>query len=1194
MNREERFLELLSGLDDRLIERTMPADTATSVTGAVQTGESAEISRRDLRIYMTVRALGIAAAVVLIVGAAYLLIKNWDRIAARDPEPPAAVTTTTAITSGNTPAGVTETDYMLDASMPDNPFLLPTPSGYEGLEHYTSGYKFKFATFTSAMVDLVGSDEFTRWTDTYEQQKKYDMSGAGTATILEFVEHFGIPKEKLLEAVKSANSYENDEDYTLTAEDIEVIYSGDRNAIAQYFAAEYAIVSGDRAYSPMWLYEHTTEAYRKAGITPEMISEKLPMYEEAFVHSEKYRHMHDDAWNAFRAKMTGYALGNAEDRFARRTDLTMPEPFAPAETNFGARNFFAQWDRKFGNHYSVAEIDLIDLAAPADRDRYNKAAEITHETPYTLDDSANDYNHAHIMGLEGDALAEMIKKRNEEYFNISGLTGYRYSDEEIKLLTSGTRAEIIEHFRSDLAIIVGENVFSPMWLYYHTDEDYRAAGITGVRITEMIPYYKFAFRENTTGSRMTDEAWEAFYSKLSNYADTETNTVREQIEYAELPVPWKYYRNIQDNELDSLVYNFLLKNQEQIELFRRLYLWGCNAPGTQYLTRRYPDAEDPEQEYQYRMQDSSVLPFGTIEEFREWMHEYFSDGVCERYSLQMFDGWYQDGYYIPPYFTEENGKLYRYCMMGNPKCEMDYKTAKVIDMDIWRISDDGWRSIVDGTLWFACIGPENKLPALEYTAYYGTIEIKDGKPKLGFVPGVQLFEYHGETTGEIEGIWREKTNEDMKKKYEQLAGALIGQQRTELSLVDNSSGFGEAGLRIFEDAFYGEWEPETEPNEGNLMLTYKQDIFTFENFAYPSYLAETDELWVMAYINGGVGECCIVRRDDPDTLYRGWWEKAEDPDGNDTLITYNNRGIYRKKNDFILERGFRAGDTVSRFGLYKLMTQYNSEIWGRFCAEIGFKWPYALERAAIYTDSAGVEWTTECTASLPSRVMYYIGGNYTDNITLAVRFFNKKEYDLYIGNNYSSAYEPKEHYFALTLSTDENNIASVEYRPMDEMYREYDKMTFGSDDAGKYSVKLVCHDIKTVFGSLRFASAEIELRSGDELIASKSFSTPFVGLNEMSCLNNDDINIRVFEGGKDHALIAVMLPEENIDDRKFYITTLYWYNGTELNELDRFPELLSSDDLVFDENEILRYTDMNGETHAYAVSESGTWLMNAE
>ncbi|MCR4779645.1 MAG: hypothetical protein K5876_00975 [Ruminiclostridium sp.] len=117
MNREERFLEMLSGLDDRLIERTMPVRLAPAETygagnaaGTSHTDEGAQISKRDLRIYLTVRALGLAAAVVLIVGAAVLFIMNWDKIAIKEPDPPAAVTTTTtsSVTVGTPDTQVTE------------------------------------------------------------------------------------------------------------------------------------------------------------------------------------------------------------------------------------------------------------------------------------------------------------------------------------------------------------------------------------------------------------------------------------------------------------------------------------------------------------------------------------------------------------------------------------------------------------------------------------------------------------------------------------------------------------------------------------------------------------------------------------------------------------------------------------------------------------------------------------------------------------------------------------------------------------------------------------------------------------------------------------------------------------------------------------------------------------------------------
>ena len=130
---------------------------------------------------------------------------------------------------------------------------------------------------------------------------------------------------------------------------------------------------------------------------------------------------------------------------------------------------------------------------------------------------------------------------------------------------------------------------------------------------------------------------------------------------------------------------------------------------------------------------------------------------------------------------------------------MDFKTAKVIDMDIRKISDD-WSKIIDGTLWFACIGPEFTMPALNYTAYYGKIEIRDGEIRLGFIPCIDLPEYHDETTGDIQSIWSEKTNENMKNKFADAAAKLSG------TMIEIDEGFEEPGptdeVTIIEDDEY--------------------------------------------------------------------------------------------------------------------------------------------------------------------------------------------------------------------------------------------------------------------------------------------------------------------------------------------------------------------------------------------------------
>ena len=94
MRREERFMNILGGLDHKYVEMAMPSyagrneadDTRHIVLDT--SAETVEISKKDVRRYMIMRALGMAAVVALIVGAAVLLVQNWDKIAVREPERP--------------------------------------------------------------------------------------------------------------------------------------------------------------------------------------------------------------------------------------------------------------------------------------------------------------------------------------------------------------------------------------------------------------------------------------------------------------------------------------------------------------------------------------------------------------------------------------------------------------------------------------------------------------------------------------------------------------------------------------------------------------------------------------------------------------------------------------------------------------------------------------------------------------------------------------------------------------------------------------------------------------------------------------------------------------------------------------------------------------------------------------------------
>ena len=98
MRREELFIDILGGLDEKYVSLAMPrscgyegTDDTRKTVPLKPIEVTSEVSKRDVRIYWITRALGMAAVVALIVGAAVLLVQNWDKIAVKEPDRPGAI-----------------------------------------------------------------------------------------------------------------------------------------------------------------------------------------------------------------------------------------------------------------------------------------------------------------------------------------------------------------------------------------------------------------------------------------------------------------------------------------------------------------------------------------------------------------------------------------------------------------------------------------------------------------------------------------------------------------------------------------------------------------------------------------------------------------------------------------------------------------------------------------------------------------------------------------------------------------------------------------------------------------------------------------------------------------------------------------------------------------------------------------------
>lgn len=179
------------------------------------------------------------------------------------------------------PANQRSEDLFAD-DMP-KPFDFPEPSSTEALGDFKSCYNHVFSNLNSVILDLADKDEYIKWLD--EKIKEgFSCPYAENITVLSFVQRFDISKEKLIEAVEKADS---EPGWIVSPEDIEIIYSGDKELINKTFAGEYALAHGEKVYSAEWIYMHTIEGYLNEGLSLEEVAErltkmeKLPFTEEA-------------------------------------------------------------------------------------------------------------------------------------------------------------------------------------------------------------------------------------------------------------------------------------------------------------------------------------------------------------------------------------------------------------------------------------------------------------------------------------------------------------------------------------------------------------------------------------------------------------------------------------------------------------------------------------------------------------------------------------------------------------------------------------------------------------------------------------------------------------------------------------------------------------------------------------------------
>jgi hypothetical protein len=146
------------------------------------------------------------------------------------------------------------------------------------------------------------SDFSVKWPDWSPMQA--DKNFLNYTSLMEYPNNFSVimafdlPDEVVIRSFETHNALFGHTDIAYSDEDIAALLTRCEATVLAHFASPYAIVIHDRVYTSAWIYRNTVEGYRAAGITPAMIQEKLPLWQEfGFT---------DEARAAFEGKLTEF------------------------------------------------------------------------------------------------------------------------------------------------------------------------------------------------------------------------------------------------------------------------------------------------------------------------------------------------------------------------------------------------------------------------------------------------------------------------------------------------------------------------------------------------------------------------------------------------------------------------------------------------------------------------------------------------------------------------------------------------------------------------------------------------------------------------------------------------------------------------------------------------------------------------
>lgn len=294
--KEEKFFDIVNNVDDDLICEMLEYSPDTEKKGGECEGELYTAPEKIRKPRYWQYPVAVAAFMLVLVGALFIFNSNntlpyEEQTSGSEQTDPSQMDPTQTDPSQTDPS---EGTADIDTSMPS-----PFPEGADGDENslfYMPG-KTVLNDIPAEFMRLRDADEVNAWIQSFPSITEAPSELKDYANLYSFFKHFNITTE---EAEAALDAYMNSDDESVSTRYIDIwsLISSEYSHTTLFFSNIFAIVIGENTYSPNWLYTHTAEGYRKAGITAEMVIAQAPLY--------TYLNLTDEARAAFKKKLSDY------------------------------------------------------------------------------------------------------------------------------------------------------------------------------------------------------------------------------------------------------------------------------------------------------------------------------------------------------------------------------------------------------------------------------------------------------------------------------------------------------------------------------------------------------------------------------------------------------------------------------------------------------------------------------------------------------------------------------------------------------------------------------------------------------------------------------------------------------------------------------------------------------------------------